>query len=240
MTESAAARHLQAQIDRNLAIAARIPARGRRREALDRLQRWQCARLDATYADLRDSRRFRPACDFFLDELYGGRDVHERDRELRRVVPVMRRLLPDRLLHATGEAMRLQAISLEFDLALAEHLVDVAEITQPDYARAYRAHGAWDQRREQLQLIRELGELLDETVARPGVHRLIRIMRQPARMAGAGRLQAFLQRGLDAFARMNGAEAFLDTVVGRETRALEAMRAGSDWPFEPWIGRGRT
>lgn len=238
MTRSAAIGHLEEQIERNLAIAGRIPHCGREREALDRLQTWQRARLDATYADLRDRARFRPACEFFLDELYGGRDVHRRDRQLQRVVPVMRRFLSDRLLHATGEAMRLQALSLELDLELSGHLIDVDPITQPDYAHAYRAHGAWDRRQEQLVLIRDLGRLLDETVRRRSVHRLVRIMRRPAELGGVGRLQAFLQRGLDAFARLRDAEEFVDTIFERESGALEAMRQGSECPFAPWIGRG--
>lgn len=240
MSDSAAVRHLQAQIDRNLALAARIPAEGPLRESLDRLQRWQRARLAETYADLAAQERYRAACDFFLDELYGGRDVHARDRQLKRVVPVMRRFLPDHLLHATGEAMRLQAVSLAFDFELAEILLDVESITQPDYARAYRIHGAWAARGEQIELIRQLGQLLDETVQRPMVNRLVRVMRRPAELGGVGRLQKFLQRGLDAFARMHGADHFLATVHKRESAALEAMARGEDWPFEPWIGRGPT
>lgn len=238
MSDSAAARHLERQVERNLAIAGRIPADGALRDSLDRLQRWQRARLDATYADLAAQPRFRPACAFFLDELYGGRDVHARDRQLERVVPVMRRFLSEQLLHATGEAMRLQAVSLEFDFALAGILEDVIEIRQPDYARAYREHGDWARRREQIELIQDLGELLDRTVRRSMVHRLVRVMRRPAELGGVGLLQNFLERGLDAFARMDGAEPFLDAVQERETRALEAIRSGEDWPFEPWIGRG--
>lgn len=238
MKKGEATGHLAEQIDRNLAIAERIPAKGRLRESLDRVQHWQRERLDATYADLREQARFRPACDFFLDELYGGRDVHERDRQLRRVVPVMRRTLPGHLVFAVGEAMRLQAISLEFDFALARILIGVTDITQPDYARAYREHGAWEAREEQLRLIRELGELLVETVNRPMVHRLIGMMRKPAEMAGVGRLQAFLQRGLQAFYQMDGADEFLDIVIERESAALEAMKAGKDWPFEQWVGDG--
>lgn len=233
MSQPAGARHLEIQIDRNLAIAERIPAAGRLRESLDRLQRWQRARLDATYADLRSQARFQPACDFFLDELYGGRDVHARDRQLQRVAPIMRRSLPDHLLFAVGEAMHLQAMSLELDFALAEILIDVPELNQPAYARAYREHGAWDAREEQLRLIRELGQLLDTTVRKPMVHRLIRLMRKPAEIGGVGRLQAFLQRGLDSFYHMDGADAFLDTVIERESTALEAMKTGADWPFEP-------
>ena len=238
MSDSAGVCHLRRQVERNLAIAERIPGEGALRDSLDRLQHWQRARLDATYADLADQPRFRPACEFFLDELYGGRDVHARDRQLKRVLPVMRRFLPDHLLHAIGEAMHLQAVSLEFDFAMAEILIDVTEISQPDYARAYRQYGHWDKRAEQIELIQSLGELLDQTVRRTMVRRLVRIMRRPAEMGGAGLLQHFLERGLDAFARMKGAEEFLATIHRRESEALEAMRSGDDWPFEPWIGRG--
>lgn len=238
MSDSAAVRHLRQQVERNLAIAGRIPDSGALRDSLERLQLWQRARLDATYSDLAAQPRFAPACEFFLDELYGGRDVHARDQQLKRVLPVMRRFLPDHLLHAIGEAMRLQAVSLEFDFALAEILIGATEIRQPDYARAYREHGQWEQRLEQIALIQSLGELLDQTVRRTMVRRLVRIMRRPAEMGGAGLLQNFLERGLDAFARMKGAEAFLNTIHRRESEALAAMRSGEDWPFEPWIGRG--
>ncbi len=238
MKESAAVSHLVEQIDRNLAIAERIPEQGPWRDSLDRLQQWQRDRLDATYADLREQDLFRPACEFFLDELYGGRDVHARDRQLKRVVPIMRRFLPGHLLFAIGEAMHLQAISLEFDFRLAEQLIDVERITQPDYARAYRQEGDWEGREEQLRLIRELGDLLVETVRKPMVHRLIRMMRVPAELAGVGLLQAFLMRGLDAFSRMDGDPEFLSTIEKREAAALERIQLGEEWPFEPWIGRG--
>lgn len=238
MGASVAVAHLEAQIERNLVIADRIPAEGALRDSLDRLQTWQRARLKATYADLAARPRYAAACEFFLDELYGGRDVHARDRQLKRVVPVMRRFLSDHLIHATGEAMRLQAVSLEFDFELARLLQSVEYIDQPAYARAYREQGGWAERRGQIALIRSLGELLDETVRRPLVRRLVRVMRGPAEMAGVGRLQRFLERGLDSFARMQGAKRFLDTIEERESEALAAMQSGSDRPFRAWIGPG--
>jgi hypothetical protein len=239
MDHAVAVAHLVSQIERNQIVAGQVAAcEPGLRASLDRLQLWQCERLDATYADLRAQHRYREACEFFLDELYGGRDVHERDRQLARVVPVMRRFLPAHLLHAVGDAIRLQAVSLEFDLALARILEPVEKLDQPAYAAAYRQHGAWAERIEQLALIDDLGQLLDETVQKPMVHRLIRMMHGPARMAGFGALQGFLRRGLDAFAVMHGAEHFLATIAERERAALDAMRAGADWPFETWAGRG--
>jgi len=239
MSHQEAIDHLTAQIERNQDIAARLARAGPAlNQRLIELQDWQRQRLDACYDDLRQTARYRPACDFFLDELYGGKDFRERDRQLARVVPVMRRFLPDHLLLAVGDAMRLQAVSLEFDLDLAELLIDVERIDQPAYAGAYRRHGAWDLRADQIDLIEGLGRVLDETVHRPMVHRLVRMMRGPAVLAGFGALQSFLTRGLDAFARMHGAEYFLDTITERERLALDAMKAGADWPFEQWIGEG--
>ena len=150
----------------------------------------------------------------------------ERDQQLARVVPVMRRFLPGHLLMAVGDAMQLQAVSLEFDLDLAEILVDCPNLTQPDYARAYREHDAWTARDEQMTLINALGELLDETVHKPMVHRLVQMMQVPAALAGFGALQSFLRRGLDAFARMDGADHFLKTIDTRERQALAAMQTG--------------
>ncbi|TVR90802.1 MAG: hypothetical protein EA418_14575 [Wenzhouxiangellaceae bacterium] len=239
MSKADAVAHLQHQISRNQLIADRIrQLDSDLRGMLDILQQWQRDRLDATYADLRGDPRYRPACEFFLDELYGGRDVHERDRQLGRVVPVMRRFLPSHLLNAVGDAVRLQAVSLEFDLGLAEILRGRDSLDQPAYAWAYRKQADWEGRADQLHLIRQLGELLDETVKRPMVHRLIRLMHGPATVAGFGALQGFLQRGLDAFAHMGPADHFLDTIEARERAALTAMAEAADWPFEPWIGRG--
>jgi len=239
MSHAEAVAHLTTQIERNQRVAERL---GRADEKLTQrlveLQDWQRQRLDACYDDLRQTPRYRPACDFFLDELYGGKDFRERDRQLSRVVPVMRRFLPDHLLMAVGDAMRLQAVSLEFDLDMAELLLDAAVMDQPAYAKAYREQGAWDERIAQIELIEGLGQVLDETVHRPMVHRLVRMMKGPAVLAGFGALQGFLTRGLDAFARMHGADYFLETITSRERSALEAMRDGADWPFEPWIGRG--
>ncbi|AKS42158.1 FFLEELY motif protein [Wenzhouxiangella marina] len=239
MSHAEAIEHLSEQIRRNQAVGERLARAEPELEAsLIRLQDWQRRRLDATYADLRRSERHRPACEFFLDELYGGRDFRERDRQLARVVPVMRRFLPDHLLMAVGDAMRLQAVSLEFDLDLAEVLVAVEAMDQPAYAAAYRSLGTWQGRREQIELIEALGRVLDETVHRPMVHRLVRMMQGPAVLAGFGALQGFLRRGLDAFAKMQGADHFLHTIISREMQALEAMEAGDEWPFATWIGRG--
>jgi len=230
------AAHLAEQIRTSQELLARIdgadgPAR------LAELQHWQRCRLRETYADLGAQPRYRAACVFFLEELYGGRDMRERDRQLERALPIMRRTLPDHLLEAVGEAMRLQWISMDFDARLAGCLE--GPLDQREYARAYRRLADWEGRREQIELIDALGHLLMRTVKVPVIRRLVRWMRRPAHAVGVGQLQEFLENGLDAFSEMgSAAETFVRTIVERETRALEQMQAGHDWPFAEWIGAG--
>src|SRR5690625_5850045 len=166
MSKNTSYRHLETWIGRNLDIAAEIPAQGRLRSSFDRLQGWQQARLDTTYADLAAQPRFSKACRFFLGELYGGGDWQARDRQLTRVLPIMRRLLSKQLLHALGEAMRLQVMSLELDLDMARILIDTGTMDQPAYAAAYRKQARWKDRKEQISLVRSLGEQLDDIVSK--------------------------------------------------------------------------
>ncbi len=231
--------HLSEQIQYNQSVADKISESSpRHRQVLQALQQWQRARLDATYHDLRTSDRYHAACEFFLDELYGGRDVAARDRQLNKAAPVMRRFLPDDLLGAVGDALRLQAMSLAFDFKLAGLMLELERIDQPAYAAAYCLDQDWSGRQEQLALIVDLGHLLGETVQHAMVHRLIRMMRGPAKLAGFGLLQSFLQEGLDAFSKMGAPDLFLETIHSREQQALEAMRSGNDHPFQRWIGEG--
>jgi len=54
------------------------------------------------------------------------------------------------------------------------------------------------------------------------------LLRKPAQIAGFGDLHEFLERGYDAVHSMGGLEEFLNLVVSRERRILDAVFAGDD------------
>jgi hypothetical protein len=76
-----------------------------------------------------------------------------------------------------------------------------------------------------------VGMALDRYVHKRMVRSSLVLMRQPARMAGLGALQDFLERGFGAFRTMKGATVFLATVHERETALHEAIVGGSVDPF---------
>ena len=200
-------------------------------QALARLGAWQSSRLGATYADLAREPRYADAIAFFQSDLYGG-DFARRDADLARVVPLMVRMLPERVIATVAQAMELNALSQELDrLLLAALPRGVAEPTVAQYCRAFRAMGHRDLRERQVWLIVAIGRGLDSVVRKPFIHAALVMMRTPARLAGLATLHDFLERGFDAFHRMGGADDFLATIDRRERAVFERIFAGDEAPF---------
>lgn len=217
-------RALLARLQAQHQLSASDPAVSRRLAAL---RAWQARRLASTYADIHRTEPFAAACEFFLADLYGEGDFADRDRAVERVVPIMMRILPEGVLASLARAIELNALSQELDYAMAaalpEHCISAAEISDVDYASAYAASAESAMRRRQLALLLVLGRELDRLVRKPMLSELLHLCRWPARLAGLGALQSFLERGFDAFGRLNGAGVFLSTILMRERAFMSAI-----------------
>jgi hypothetical protein len=198
---------------------------------LARLRGWQSRRLRATYSDLARSPRYAEAIVFFESDLYGPGNARRRDADLERIVPIATRMLPAGMLEVVADATELNACSSRLDRALAAALPATPAFDVADYCRAYRAADDLAARRRQIELIGVVGRSIDHYGRKRAVRETLHLMRRPARVAGFGVLQDFLERGLASFAKMHGAEEFLATVDAREKAILEAIVAGDDAPF---------
>ena len=198
---------------------------------LAQLQKWQSKRLMRSHADLRANPRYRQAVEFFFNELYNGGDPRGRDRDVMRVQRVMEKLLPREALAALCLAIELEVLSQELDADVVRGLPD-GPISVETYAEGYRRAGRRPDRERQVELLGVIGSYLDRVVAKPIIRRLVRFARGPAHAAGFGTLQEFLERGLDAFETMHGADEFLATIHDRELRAMERVFARAPDPFE--------
>ena len=217
------------QLDRAAALRAATKQDPELAAGWRRLRAWQAVRLARTHAALLTSPRMGLAAAFFLTDLYGSEDLSKLDADVRRVVPAMKRLLPSAGLETVADAIELEALSEDLDLAVATQLGPEARgLTAATYACAYRKVGRRPDRERQIDLIEHLGESLDRMVHLPLVGTTLRMMRAPARLAGLGGLQDFLQRGYAAFVQMGGSREFLELVVGPERKLLEALFAGDD------------
>ena len=200
--------------------------------ALERIALWQADRLRGTYADLAAQARYDDAVDFFQSDLYGSVDFAQGDADLARVVPVMMRMLPERVIATVAQAMELNALSHELDRALLAQLPrQDGSFTVAEYCGAYRRMGNRPAREQQIGLIGEIGAALDVYVKTPLIRTALAMMRGPARLAGLGVLHDFLERGFSAFRKMRGAAEFLATIDRRERELMDALFAGETAPL---------
>jgi hypothetical protein len=205
-------------------------AQKRKPARLAEVKRWQSRRLAASYADVAAAPRYRAATAFFLDDLYGAKDFSARDEAMLRIVPAMSRMLPASALETAALAIELEALSEDLDHRLTAAL-GAAPLDAAAYAAAYRASSTRAERERQIALIAGVGRRLDQLVRKPLVLRMLKLMRQPARVAGLSDLQEFLERGFEAFRRMHGAEYFLALIEERERDILSRLFSGEPLPF---------
>lgn len=198
---------------------------------LQAVKTWQQSRLKRTYPDLAADARYGPATAFFMDELYGVKDSALRDRDLIRMYPTIKRVLPQFAYDAVSKSLELDVISEEFDQLLAQKIGDVA-INETNYAEAFRSAGTMKDRLRQVDLMRAVGAELDVVVKKPLIYSTLRMLRTPARLAGLSNMQQFLEAGFTAFKHMNGAEYFLETIATRETELIKRLFAAHPAPFE--------
>ena len=227
------AQRLTDMLARNHAIAQRVQEADFPLPQFNRLQQWQRARIARSFEDLAQRPGFRPAIQFFLTELYGGLDFRQRDQDMGRVMPVMIRFLPDGTLGTMSEAFELQAISLEFDMVMADEMARCRQdsLDMQAYCAVYRAANDQPGRERQILLIREIGYDLEKLVRWPLVNYLVRLLRGPAHAAGFGKLQEFLESGLASFRALEDPAYFIEAIYEREWGAMKKMFAGAEQPF---------
>lgn len=193
------------------------------------LAEYQARRLAETYADFAAQPRYRPAVRFFLEDLYGPIDFAQRDADIERVYPVMTRVLSAHALASVTQALELHALSEELDARMARILTEELGMTdrldEARYAEAFRRCGDREARLRQIELVEQIGHTLDDVVEHPVIYATVVAARLPAKLAGFGELQDFIERGLHAFRHMRGAGEFIRAVGERERRMLDETLA---------------
>ncbi|TFW02413.1 hypothetical protein E4K72_13560 [Oxalobacteraceae bacterium OM1] len=193
------------------------------------LRRYQSGRMAHTHQDFLSAAATRAAAQFFLEDVYGAGDLSQRDADLERIVPVMERLLPGAALATVADALALDALSERLDGVMAGRLG--VRFDEREYLAVYPKVTARIDRDRQLDLVAALGDSLCKLVRVPLLGATLTAMRKPAKLAGLGELQDFLERGFSAFKTMPDPAYFVRTVVARERRILEAIFAGEAEPF---------
>lgn len=211
-----------AQLRRVQALRSARDADPELRRRVDAIKQFQHARFRHDYGFLLSDSRYARAARFFLEELYAAEDFAQRDAEFERVIPWMARLLPDSVMATIADLIDLHALTEELDQQMADALPSAA-VDNETYRAAWRVVDRRVDRGRQLALLLAVGRELDRHTRSKPLVATLRLMRRPAKASGLGRLQAFLETGMAAFAAMRGAQDFLRVIEANETRVIEAL-----------------
>jgi hypothetical protein len=201
---------------------------------LPEVRRWQAQRLELSFNAFLEDPGTRPAARFFLNDVYGDHDFTRRDADIARVMPMMQGLLPQPLLASVADGIELGVLTHAFDLRMAAALERSSRsrrLDEASYAQAYRTVGLPRLRGHQIGLIHRVGQGLGTALRMPKVGSLLRFSRLPAKAAGFGELQGFLERGFDAFAQLGDIDGFLDQIDRSERAISRRLFAGDADPF---------
>jgi hypothetical protein len=183
---------------------------------------WQIAYMSSFFDDLRISDDYSAAIEFFISDLTGI-GISRRDEDLARVVPVMVKMLPETGLSTLSSAMEVNARVLEINIAICRELdrepAHFATLSEHDYCIACRRCSDFDEAMQLVGVLRDLGERLDHLIHVPLMGTTLHAMRWPARLAGFGSLQDFLETGYDRFHEIEDVDRFL-TVLGQRMREV--------------------
>ena len=179
---------------------------------------WQNDYMLQFYENLRTSEEYSRAVDFVVSDLTGI-GVRRRDQDIARIVPIMSKLLPEKVLRTVAAAMRLNARVLEINLSICRVLYGMKSgdeaFSETDYCVASRRAGRLDECLELVKLTMEVGRNLDHVIHIPMVGSLLKAMRMPARLWGFAAMQEFLEQGYTTFDALEDADKFLNIMGNR-------------------------
>lgn len=220
---------MSAHADRILERIAFVDFERQRRRAdpvlqrsVDAIKHYQHARFQKTYQDLLSDRDYRPAAEFFLEDLYGPYDFSARDSQFAKLVPAIARVFPGDLVDTLENLASLHALTEDLDSRMAE-VVASERVDARAYVLAWRAVGRQDDRIRQILWVRALGDALQGYTRKPFLRQSLRLMHRPAHAMGLGALQDFLETGFDTFRGLPDAGHFLRQVETRERALMESL-----------------
>ncbi len=194
---------------------------------------FQAERFAGTYCDLLNSAEYGAAARFFLEDLYSDKDYSDRDAQFSRIAGALQRVFPQQVVATAVALAQLHLLTEELDGQMASAWVASAPVSGDRVARyvdCWRSVGRAQDRMRQLDMVLKVGHDLDRLTRTAGLRLMLRMMRGPARAAGLGSLQSFLEAGFDTFSGMSGkanrAKEFLQTIRDRESKWIQQLSNG--------------
>lgn len=198
---------------------------------LAELRQWQAQRIAAWHRPIAQRHDGEALLDFLTHSFYLEADWSELTDKPAKVAARIGRIISDKRPLVIAIRLQQSADTLDADLAdtLNAHAGNAA-ITPLAYARAFRAVGQHELRRQQIDWISDLVDLLGGYAANRTAYWAFKLAGSPAKALGMGATYALLAKGFAAMRSTRELEHGTREAMALQYRMLERLMrpAGSD------------
>lgn len=196
-------------------------------DKLLQVQTWQKNRMRDTHADLFTQPKNVPMADYFLNNLYGGDTLNEIVSQLEVIIPKaqkVEKLVPKSALETGTLGIETAILSTKLDLVLAQWLLENdLLVNQENLHAAYRAVDNADERRQQIQSLKQVCYGSDKYLNSFILQKGFKMAKNKAYKHNLQPLYNFIGAGFDAMKPLKSVGKFIDPFCARELQIIDEV-----------------
>ncbi|MDJ0783041.1 MAG: hypothetical protein QNJ22_13785 [Desulfosarcinaceae bacterium] len=198
------------------------------------LQAFQAARINTTYADIKNTAEYAQIGRFFFEKLYAPEDFTFRDTSIKKLHKILKGKIYTGIISAVQKVIELHELTDSQDDRMVEQMMAMGvgvDMNMDQYQKVYRSLDNYDQRIAQIELGAEVTRTFHRLSKKWVVAVSLNTVRTAAHLIGMGKILDFIHEGYTGFRVIENIDYFVETIDRRE-------RA---WHDEIWFeGRGSS
>lgn len=194
------------------------------------LQAFQSARINTTYADIKNDAEYAQIGKFFFEKLYAPNDFSFRNTSMKMLHKLLKGKVYKGMISAVSKVIELHDLTDSQDDLMVEQMMAMGvgvDMDMNQYQEVYRSLDNYDQRIAQIELSTEVTRAFHRLSKKWVVAASLKTVRTAAHLIGMGRILDFIHEGYTGFKVIKNIDHFVETIDHRE-------RA---WHDEIWFNR---
>jgi len=194
------------------------------------LQAFQSARLNNTYADLKNDPEYVKIGHFFFEMLYAPEDFSFRDASIKKLHKLLDGKVYKGMVTAVTQVIELHELSDMLDNRMVDRMIATGvdeNMDMDQYQEIYRSLHNYDQRIYQIELSTKVTRAFHKLSKKWVVALSLKTVRTAAHLIGMGKILDFIYEGYSGFRAIKKIDFFVETVEQREMA----------WHNEIWYGK---
>lgn len=203
---------------------------------LNEVQAWQRLRIQRTHKELFAQPNNQLMANYFLTQLYGGKEFKLLAIQLARILPKAQKiesLIKESALTTGSMAIEAAVLAIELDLHLAQWLVaQNLSANEKNIMTAYKIVDESDARRSQISNLREVCYRTDKYLNSFFLQKAFQLAKGTVYKLNYHLLYDFVEAGFNAMKPIDSVASFIDPFCERELIIIDQLRKDNDGKLE--------